>query len=78
MGATADPDTMYFHQAMQQEDSKQFLCAAHTEFKNLLDREIVEIVPAHLIPKGMQIFSAVWAMKRKRRVRTREVYKYPD
>jgi hypothetical protein len=29
MVTTSDPDTMYFHQAMQQEDSKQFLMAAH-------------------------------------------------
>jgi hypothetical protein len=76
MGATADPDTMYFHQAMRQPDADDFLAAAHKEFQNLLDRNIVEIIPAHLVPTGMKIFSAVWAMKRKRRLRAREVYKY--
>jgi hypothetical protein len=75
MGTTSDPDTMYFHQAMKQTEATNFLDAAHKEFQNLLEREIIEIVPAFLVPKGMRIFSAVWSMRRKRMVRTREVYK---
>jgi hypothetical protein len=74
--ASSDPDTMYFHQAMKQEDAAEFLKTAHMEFENLLDRDVIEIIPAYLVPKGMRTFSAVWAMKRKGRVRTGEVYKY--
>jgi hypothetical protein len=74
MGATSDPDIMYFHQAMKQADAKNFLDAVHNEFKDLLQRGVIEIVPAFLVPEG--IISSVWSMRRKRRVRTREVHKY--
>jgi hypothetical protein len=76
MSATSDPDTMYFHQAMQQEDAPDFLGAAHKEFQNLIERDVIEIIPKHLAPNGAKVFAAVWSMKRKRRVRTREIYKY--
>jgi hypothetical protein len=76
MGATSDPDIMYFHQAMKQADAKNFLDAVHNEFKDLLQRGVIEIVPAFLVPEGMKVISSVWSMRRKRRVRTREVHKY--
>lgn len=47
MNATSDPDTMYFHQAMQQTDAKDFLRAAHEEFQNLVERDIIEIIPGN-------------------------------
>jgi hypothetical protein len=74
--AASNPDTMYFHQAMKQDDATAFLNAARKEFQSLLDREVIEIIPAYLVPTGMRLFSAVWSMKRKRRVKTREVYKH--
>jgi hypothetical protein len=52
------------------------LNAARKEFQSLLDREVIEIIPAYLVPTGMQLFSAMWSIKRKRRVKTREVYKH--
>jgi hypothetical protein len=76
MGAMSDPDTMYFHQAMKQTDAAHFLAAVEKEFETLLARNIIEIVPAFLVPEEMRVFSAVWSMKRKRKVRTRERYKY--
>jgi hypothetical protein len=76
MGATTDPDTRYFHQAMRQADAKNFLDATHNEFNDLLQRGVFDIVPAFLVPEGTKIFSSVWSMRRKRKVRTREVYKY--
>jgi hypothetical protein len=36
MNATSDPDTMYFHQAMQQTDAKDFLRAAHKTSSNAI------------------------------------------
>jgi hypothetical protein len=59
MNATSDPDTKYFHQAMQQTDGKDFLRAAHEEFQNLVERDIIEIIPAYLVPRGMRIFSSL-------------------
>jgi hypothetical protein len=35
-----------------------------------------ELVPKSQVPKDVQILPAVWAMKRKRRIATREVYKW--
>jgi hypothetical protein len=67
---------MYFHQAMQQNEAVEFLNAARKELQSLLGREVIEIIPAYLVPTGMRLFSAVWSMKRKRRVKTREVYKH--
>jgi Reverse transcriptase (RNA-dependent DNA polymerase) len=61
---------------MQQDDAKAFLGATQAEFQNLLEREIIEIIPVYLVLKGMKVLSSVWSMKRKPRVRTREVYTY--
>jgi hypothetical protein len=75
MGATSDPDIMYFRQAMKRADANNIMDAAHKEFPDLLRGGAIEIVPAFLVPEGMKVFSAVWSMRRKRRIRTREVYK---
>ena len=74
--ASADPDTMYFHQAMKEPDSDKFLGAAHKEFDSMLKKGIVEIVPKSRVPEGVKVFPAVWSMKRKRRVVSKEIYKY--
>jgi hypothetical protein len=74
--ATSDPDTLYFDQAMKKNDAAAFLEAAHKDFQNLLDRGVFEIIQLTLSQMTCDLFSSVWAMKRKRRVRTREVYKY--
>jgi hypothetical protein len=73
---SADPDTMYLHEAMREPDKEQFLEAmekevsAHTEAGNFI------IVPRHKVPQGVLVIPAVWQMKRKRRISTREVYKW--
>ena len=74
--ASRDPDTLYLHQAMKSYDAKQFKQAMQSEFKAHCDNKPWEIVPRHTVPKGMIILPAVWSMKRKRRIDTREVYKH--
>jgi hypothetical protein len=54
--AASDPDTMYFHQAMKQDDATEFLKAAHKEFQSLLDREVIEINPRLSSPKRHATF----------------------
>jgi hypothetical protein len=76
MSATSDPVTTYFHQAMRQEDAPEFLDEAHKEFQNFIERDVIETIPKYLASKGAKVFAAVWSMKTKRRVRTREIYKY--
>jgi hypothetical protein len=76
LSATSDSDSMHFYQAMRQKDAEEFLTAARLEFQTLLDRNIVELLPAYKVPRGMRVFSTVWVMRRKRRVKTQEIYKY--
>ena len=70
MSSSADPDTMYYHEAMKQPDRKQFVEAVKKEFGTMVDNGLVEIVPKSEMPEGANLFPAVWAMKRKRRVLT--------
>jgi hypothetical protein len=74
--ATSDPDTMYWHQAMQEPDKAEFIKAAEAEVKSHVDNEHVELVRRDQLPKGTKVLSSVWSMKRKRRILSREVYKW--
>ena len=66
--ASADPDTMYFHQAMAEPDSEEFMKAIIKEFKTMLETGIIRWTKTSELPKGADVFPAVWAMKRKRKV----------
>jgi hypothetical protein len=74
--ASADPDTMYLREALKQPDRDQFLKAMQKEINDHTENGHWRIVHRSEIPKGMQILPAVWSMKRKRRISTREVYKW--
>jgi hypothetical protein len=74
--STSDPDTMYWHQASQQADSSQFLKAAVKEVKSHVDEGHFELLTRSELPKGTKVLGAVWSMKRKRRILTREIYKW--
>jgi hypothetical protein len=71
-----DPDTMYYHQAMAAPDRKQFIEAMQKEFADHCTRDHWELVSKKKVPKGVRILDAVWAMKRKRNIKTREIYKW--
>jgi hypothetical protein len=45
------------------------------EIQSNTENEVWELVPRLSVPPGTKILPAVWAMKRKRRIATREVYK---
>ncbi len=74
--ASADPDTMYYHEAMREPDRAKFIKAMEKEVKSHTENEVWELVPRSSVPPGTKILPAVWAMKRKRRIATREVYKW--
>jgi hypothetical protein len=76
MAASADPDTMYYHEAMREPDKENFIKAMWKEFNDMLTRGVIEIVKKCKVPEGVKLFPAVWAMKRKRNIMTREVYKW--
>lgn len=72
----SDPDTMWYHEAMQQDDRKQFIQAAQKEVEDQTNNGNWIIVHRSKVPEGATVLPAVWAMKRKRRIKTREVYKW--
>ena len=57
--AVSDPDTMYFQQAMEENDSTQFLKAAYKEFVDLLSKVTFELIPLIIVPQGETILPAV-------------------
>jgi Reverse transcriptase (RNA-dependent DNA polymerase) len=73
---SSDPDVLHYHQALKQPDRKQFIEAMVKEIKAHTDGGNWKIVHWSKVPKGHQILPAVWAMRRKRRIDTREVYKW--
>ena len=76
MAASADPDTMYWHEAMQQPDRKQFLEAAVKEVNDQTKNGNWEVVHRTQVPSDAAILPAVWSLRRKRRIKTHEVYKW--
>jgi hypothetical protein len=74
--ATKDPDTMYMNKAMKEPDAKQFKEAMIKEVKAHTDNKHWEVINKREVPSGYIPLPAVWAMRRKRRIATREVYKW--
>ena len=73
-------DTMYFHQAMAQEDSGDFVEPVVKKVNGHIDNahwKLVPIEPVHedtdILPS---IFLSVWSMQRKRILVTNEITKY--
>ena len=74
--ATSNPDTMYFDQAMQEEDSEQFLQAVVKEMNDHISRKHWQLIPRSSVPRGVKVLPSVWSMKRKRDIQTNKVYKW--
>ena len=73
--ASSDPDTMYYHEAMQQVDADRFREAMEKEIQAHQRNKHWTIVHRSTIPKGHKPLSAVWSMKQKREIQTQQVYK---
>ena len=74
--ALNDPNTMYWHQAMRQQDAIHFKNAVIKEFNDHTKRNHWKLIERSRVPDGKNILPAVWAMKRKRDIKTRKVIKY--
>lgn len=74
--ASSDPDVMHLHEAMLQLDKPQFLKAMEVEIQAHTDKRNWVVVKRVDIPPGHKVLPAVWAMRRKRRIDTQEVYKW--
>ena len=76
MKATSDPDTMYHHEAMREEDAQQFKEAMVKEVNDHTNRRHWVPVLRTSVPPDIKILPAIWAMKRKRRIATGLIYKW--
>jgi Reverse transcriptase (RNA-dependent DNA polymerase) len=74
--ASNNPDIMYWHKAMRQSDRKQFIQAAKEEIDGQTQNGNWRIIPKSSVPEGATILPAVWAMRRKRRISTGEIYRW--
>ena len=73
--ASTSPDELYYHQSIKAPDAKQFARACVEEVKAHHENGHWAVVPRSKIPSGTKIVPSVWAMKLKRRIATREIYK---
>jgi hypothetical protein len=67
---------MYFHEAMQEGDKAEFLKAMKKEWEDQMDNGNFTIIHRSEVPEGAKVLPAVWQMKRKRDIKTRQVKKY--
>jgi Reverse transcriptase (RNA-dependent DNA polymerase) len=74
--ATSDPDTLYYHEAMKEHDAPQFCTAMTKEVDDHTFKQHWQLVRRNQVPEGVQVLPAVWAMKRKRGIAMREIYKW--
>jgi hypothetical protein len=74
--ASTDPDTMYMHEAMREPDHKEFIKAMEKEVQDQMENGNFTIIHKSEMPEGSTLLPAVWQMKRKRDIITREVKKY--
>ncbi len=76
LAASKDPDTMYYHKAMREPDQEQFKGAMKQEVDAHTRNKVWEFIKKSAVPKGHKIMPSVWSMKRKRKIATREIYKW--
>ena len=74
--ASTDPDTMYYHEAMAAPDRQQFITAIIKEVNAHIENNHWALVPIEDVPQGTKILDSIWAMKRKRDIKTQEIYKH--
>lgn len=74
--ASNDPDVLYYHQAMQASDRREFQKAVEQEIAGHVKGKHWVEIPLSEVPPGTRILDSVWAMRRKRKLDTREVYKW--
>ena len=76
MKASSDPDTLTYQEAMSAPDVAKFREAMVKEVMDHTKRQHWEVMLKSDLPEGDKPLPAVWAGKRKRRIATREIYKY--
>jgi hypothetical protein len=73
--AMSDPDTLYYHEALREEDRERFKTSVLKELTDLFENWNFTIVHKSEVPEGNTILPAVWQMKRKRDAKTGAIKK---
>ena len=68
--ASNDPDVLYYHQAMQASDRREFQKAVEQEIAGHVKGKHWVEIPLSEVPPGTRILDSVWAMRRKRKLDT--------
>ena len=76
MAASSNPDILYYHEAMKAPDREKFLLAMKEEVRTHSEGKHWKVVPRASVPQDKRVLPSVWAMRRKRRLDTQEVYKW--
>jgi hypothetical protein len=74
--ASSNPDIMYIDEAMRAPDREQFKAAMADEVRSHTEMNHWQVVKRSDLPQGTEVLPSVWAMRRKRRIATQEVYKW--
>jgi Reverse transcriptase (RNA-dependent DNA polymerase) len=74
--ASNDPDTLRYHEAMNAKDKEEFIVAMNEEVQGQINNKVYSPVLRSSVPKHIKVLPAVWVMRRKRKARTGEVYRY--
>ena len=74
--AVSDPDTLYYHEAMREDDSEQFKTSMFKELTNQFDYGNFTVIHKDKVQEGSTILPAVWQMKRKRDAKTGAIKKH--
>jgi len=74
--ASSNPDILYLDDAMRAPDAAEFRKAMAQEIKSHTDNGHWQIVDKSSVPGMASILPAVWAFRRKRWIKTQEVYKW--
>ena len=60
-----DPDTVYFHQEMKENDATHLFNMVHKEFVDFLSKGVIELVTHSRVIEGDKLFTAVWDTNQK-------------
>jgi hypothetical protein len=74
--AVSDPDTLYCHEEMREEDRECFKTSMLKELTDQFENGNFTVVHKSEVPEGNTILPAVWQTKRKRDVKTGAIKKH--
>ena len=73
--ATDNPDILYWDQAMKAHDRDKFIEAVRIKLDRHEKMGNYKPILLNEVPAGTKLLDMVWSMRRKRRIKTQEVYK---